>query len=220
MTENEIISFLKNTHLFAEVSEKGLQKISNYVKENSYNKGQIIFNEGEKGDTLHIIVKGRVKITKYTQQGKIKILAILNEKDNFGEMALLTEEARTATVEAIDNVLTLSITKDEFMDLLQTEPSISLQIIKTLCHRLAKADRDLKNFVTGNAKVRVSCVLLDLMDNNNVIKLTHQEIADIAGLTRETTTRILNNFADEKIIKTNNRKISVLDIAKLKEICV
>lgn len=218
MTKSEIISFLKQTHLFADVTEKGLQKISNYVKENFYNKGQVIFNEGEKGDTLHIIVKGRVKITKYTKQGKIKILAILNEKDNFGEMALLTEEARTATVEAADNVLTLSITKDEFMDLLQTEPSISLQIIKTLCHRLAKANRDLKNFVTGDAKVRVSCVLLDLMDNN-IIKLTHQEIADIAGLTRETTTRILNKFVNEKIIETKNRKISIINIEKLKEIC-
>ncbi len=218
MTKNEIILFLKQTHLFAEVTDNGLKKISNFVRENFYKKGEIIFNEGEKGDTLHIIVKGRVKITKYTRQGKIKILAILNEKDNFGEMALLTEEARTATVETIDNVTTLSIAKEEFRDILQTEPSISLQIIKTLCHRLAKADRDLKNFIAGNARVRISCVLLDFKDENNIIKLTHQEIADIAGLTRETTTRILNSLADNKIIETKNRKIFISDTEKLKEI--
>ncbi|MCX8092649.1 MAG: Crp/Fnr family transcriptional regulator [Candidatus Goldbacteria bacterium] len=218
MTKNEIISFLKQTHLFAEVSDNGLRRISDYVKENFYKKGQIVFNEGEKGDTLHIIVKGRVKITKYTQQGKIKILAILNEKDNFGEMALLTDEARTATVETIDDVITLSIARQEFMDILKTEPSISLQIIKTLCHRLAKADRDLKNFIAGNAKVRISCVLLDFKDENNTVKLTHQEIADIAGLTRETTTRILNDFADNNIIETRSRKINIINLEKLKEI--
>ncbi|MCX7699205.1 MAG: Crp/Fnr family transcriptional regulator [Candidatus Goldbacteria bacterium] len=220
MTKNEIISFLKQTHLFAEVSDNGLRRISDFVKENYYEKGQIVFNEGEKGDTLHIIVKGRVKITKYTQQGKIKILAILNEKDNFGEMALLTDEARTATVEAIDDVITLSIARQEFMDILKTESSISLQIIKTLCHRLAKADRDLKNFFAGNAKVRISCVLLDFKDENNIVKLTHQEIADIAGLTRETTTRILNNFAANKIIETRSRKINIIDLEKLKEISI
>lgn len=218
MTKSEIISFLKQTHLFAEITDNGLKKISTSVKENLYKKRQIVFNEGEKGDTLHIIVKGRVKITKYTQHGKIKILAILNEKDSFGEMALLTEDARSATVETIDNVTTLSIAKEEFMDILQTEPSISLQIIKTLCHRLAKADRDLKNFITGNAKVRISCVLLDFKDENNIIMMTHQEIADIAGLTRETTTRILNNFADENIIETKSKKIFIKDTEKLKEI--
>jgi CRP-like cAMP-binding protein len=218
MTNTEIKNFLKQTHLFAEVTDNGLNKISNFVKENFYKKGEIIFNEGETGDTLHIIVKGRVKITKYTQQGKIKILAILNEKDSFGEMALLTEEARSATVEAIDSVTTLSIAKKEFLDILQTEPSISLQIIKTLCHRLAKADRDLKNFIAGNAKVRISCVLLDFKDENNIVKLTHQEIADISGLTRETTTRILNKFADEKIIETKSKKIYIIDKEKLKEI--
>lgn len=218
MTKDEIKNFLKQTHLFAEVTDNGLNKISNFVKENFYKKGEIIFNEGETGDTLHIIVKGRVKITKYTQQGKIKILAILNEKDSFGEMALLTEEARSATVEAIESVITLSIAKKEFLDILQIEPSISLQIIKTLCHRLAKADRDLKNFIAGNAKVRISCVLLDFKDENNIVKLTHQEIADISGLTRETTTRILNKFADEKIIETKSRKIYIIDKEKLKEI--
>jgi|DewCreStandDraft_4_1066084.scaffolds.fasta_scaffold01070_32 CRP-like cAMP-binding protein len=218
MTNTEIKNFLKQTHLFAEVTDNGLNKISNFVKENFYKKGEIIFNEGETGDTLHIIVKGRVKITKYTQQGKIKILAILNERDSFGEMALLTEEARSATVEAIDSVTTLSIAKKEFLDILQTEPSISLQIIKTLCHRLAKADRDLKNFIAGNAKVRISCVLLDFKDENNIVKLTHQEIADISGLTRETTTRILNKFADEKIIETKSKKIYIIDKEKLKEI--
>ncbi len=220
MTKEEIILFLKQTHLFAEVTENGLKKISTFVKENLYEKGQIIFSEGEKGDTLHIIVKGRVKITKYTQHGKIKILAILNEKDCFGEMALLTEDARSATVETLDKVTTLSIAKTEFREILQTEPSISLQIIKTLCHRLAKADRDLKNFIAGNAKVRISCVLLDFKDENNIIRLTHQEIADIAGITRETTTRILNSLADEKIIETKSRKIIIIDKEKLKEISI
>jgi CRP/FNR family transcriptional regulator len=201
------------------VAEKGLEVISEYVKENTYEKSGIIFSEGEKGDTLHIIAKGSVKITKYTKEGRTKILAVLKEKDSFGEMALLTEEARSATVESLEKSTTLSITKEKFEYLIKKEPSISLQIIKTLCHRLARADRDIKNLALGDAKTRVACVLVDFKGEAEDIKLTHQEIADMAGLTRETTTRTLKQMADDGAIETRNRKINIRDYMKLKNYC-
>jgi CRP-like cAMP-binding protein len=219
LNKKQIISFLKQSHLFGEVAEKGLEVISEYVKENTYEKSGIIFSEGEKGDTLHIIAKGSVKITKYTKEGRTKILAVLKEKDSFGEMALLTEEARSATVESLEKSTTLSITKEKFEYLIKKEPSISLQIIKTLCHRLARADRDIKNLALGDAKTRVACVLVDFKGEAEDIKLTHQEIADMAGLTRETTTRTLKQMADDGAIETRNRKINIRDYMKLKNYC-
>lgn len=220
MTKKQIISFLKQTHLFGEVAERGLETIAEYVKENTYDRGGVIFSEGEKGDTLHIIAKGSVKITKYTKEGRTKTLAILKEKDGFGEMALLTEEARSATVEVLEKTTTLSITKEKFEILIKKEPSISLQIIKTLCHRLARADRDIKNLALGDARTRVACVLVDFKGETENIKLTHQEIADMAGLTRETTTRTLKQMSDENVIETRNRNISIKDMERLKDFCV
>ncbi len=220
MTKKQIILFLKQTHLFGEVTEKGLETIAEYVKENTYERSGIIFSEGEHGDTLHIIVKGSVKITKYTKEGRTKTLAILKEKDGFGEMALLTEEARTATVEAVEKTTTLAVTKEKFEGLIIKEPSISLQIIKTLCHRLARADRDIKNLALGDARTRVACVLVDSKGDTQDIKLTHQEIADMAGLTRETTTRTLKLMSDDGVIETRNRKINIKDITKLRDFCV
>lgn len=220
MTKKQIISFLKQTHLFGEVTAGGLETIAEYVKENTYERGGIIFSEGEKGDTLHIIAKGSVKITKYTKEGRTKTLAILKEKDSFGEMALLTEEARSATVEALERTSTLSITKERFEFLIKKEPSISLQIIKTLCHRLARADRDIKNLALGDARTRVACVLVDSKGETEDIRLTHQEIADMAGLTRETTTRTLKQMSDENVIETRNRKINIKDMERLKDFCV
>jgi CRP-like cAMP-binding protein len=217
--KKQIISFLKQSHLFGEVGEKGLETISEYVKENTYDRSGIIFSEGDKGDTLHIIAKGSVKITKYTKEGRTKTLAVLKEKDGFGEMALLTEEARSATVESLEKTVTLSITKEKFEFLIKKEPSISLQIIKTLCHRLARADRDIKNLALGDAKTRVACVLVDFKGEAEDIKLTHQEIADMAGLTRETTTRTLKQMSDDGAIETRNRKINIKDMGKLKDFC-
>jgi CRP/FNR family transcriptional regulator len=218
-TKKQITALLKQSHLFGEVGEKGLETIAEYVKENSYERSGIIFSEGDKGDTLHIIAKGSVKITKYTKEGRTKTLAVLKEKDSFGEMALLTEEARSATVEAIEKTVTLSITKERFEYLIKREPSISLQIIKTLCHRLARADRDIKNLALGDAKTRVACVLVDFKGESEDIKLTHQDIADMAGLTRETTTRTLKQMSDEGAIETRNRKINIKDMGKLKDFC-
>jgi len=220
MTKSQIISFLKKTYLFGEVSAGKLATAAKFVKENTFEKSDIIFNEGEKGDTLHIIKKGTVKITKYTKDGKTKTLAILKEGDGFGEMALLTKEVRSATVEALEKVVTVSITKESFEYLIKREPSISLQIIKSLSDRLAKADRDIKNLALGDANSRVAYVLMDFSEEMKVLKFTHQEIADLAGLTRETTTRTLRHMEKEKVIRIQDRKIKISNLEKLKEMCL
>ena len=216
----EIVAFLKKTKLFGEISAKGLALIAEESKQNSFKKGGIVFSEGDSGETLHIIKDGKVKITKYTKEGRTKTLAILREYDSFGEMAILTKDVRSATVEAISNVVTISISKENFTRLIQDEPSIPMQIIKTLSQRLAKADRDIKNLALGDAKARVVCVLMDLEGDLDTTKFTHQEIADLAGLTRETTTRTLAQLEGEGLISVKNKQFIIKDKVKMKDMCV
>lgn len=220
MTKTKVMECLKQSYLFSAVSKKGLNFVAKYVKENSYKKGEIIFNEGDKGDSLHIITSGVVKIIKYSKEGKTKTLAILKEKDSFGEMALLTKESRSATVEALEKVETLCITRSNFEELIAKEPSISLQIIKTLSERLAKADRDIKILALGDAKSRLACVIDDFRNELDTVRFTHQELADLAGLTRETTTRTLNGMVKEGIVETKSRNIVIKDMKKLRELCM
>ena len=185
-----------------------------------FRKGDIIFSEGDSGETLHIIKSGKVKIIKYTKEGKTKTLAILKEKDSFGEMAILTRDARSATVEALMDVVTISLSKENFIQLIKQEPSIPMQIIKTLSQRLARADRDIKNMALGDARSRVACVLMDLKDDLQTMKLTHQDIADLAGLTRETTTRTLTQLEADDIIAVSNRQFKIVDNEKIKELTI
>lgn len=220
MNQKEKIQFLKHTHLFSGVTPKGLALVAKYAVASLFEKGSVIFNEGETGNTLYIIRSGKVKITKYTRDGKTKTLAILGENDGFGEMALLTKDVRSATVEALTKVITLSITAHDFEYLIKSEPTISLQIIKTLCDRLAKADRHIRNLALGDARTKIAEILSDLYNEGAEIKTTHQEIADLAGITRETTTRVLTALENEGIIQTANRRITVKDIQKLKEMCL
>ncbi len=220
MAIKDIIPFLKGTRLFKEISTKGLALIARQSRENKFRKGDIVFSEGDSGETLHLIKKGKVKITKYNKDGKTKTLAILRENDSFGEMAILTKDVRSATVEAIEDVITVSISKEDFETLIKQEPSIPMQIIKTLSERLAKADRDIKNLALGDARARIASVMLDLADDIKSTKFTHQEIADLAGLTRETTTRTLKLMEDDGLLQAKNRKLVITDLERLKELCV
>jgi len=220
MTKRELILCLKESYIFSGVKDSGLLIILQHMKENIFSAGETIFSEGEAGDSLHIIISGVVRVVKYSKDGKTKTLAILKRKDGFGEMALLTKEARSATVEAFEDTKTLSISRENFEDVISKEPSISLQIIKSLSERLSKADRDIKILALGNAKSRIACVLMDFKDVEGKIKFTHQEIGDLAGLTRETTTRTLKQMEKESIITVIKRKIYIKDIKKMKELCL
>ncbi|MFP4465538.1 MAG: Crp/Fnr family transcriptional regulator [Candidatus Goldiibacteriota bacterium] len=220
MTQKEIVDFLQKSYLFSEVSKKGLLMIVKYVRENHYKKGEIIFNEGDTGDSLHIITGGKVKIIKYSKEGKTKTLAVLKEKDSFGEMAVLTKEARSATVEVLEKAETLSITKSDFEYIIRKEPVISLQIIKTLSERLAKADREIKILALGDAKTKVAYVIRDFEKDFEKARFTHQEIAELAGLTRETTTRVLKQMEKDGIIGVEKRKIKIINMNYLKKLCM
>jgi len=218
--KKDITSFLKGIGLFGEISQKGIALIAQESHENRFRKGDTIFSEGDSGETLYIIKSGMVKITKYTKDGKTKTLAILREKDSFGEMAILTRDARSATVEALMDVVTISLSKENFIQLIKQEPSIPMQIIKTLSQRLARADRDIKNMALGDARSRVACVLMDLRDDLQTMKLTHQDIADLAGLTRETTTRTLTQLESDSIIAVKNRQFRIINNEKMKELSI
>lgn len=213
------IKFLKLVFLFKEMSEKGLAILSEYTRENHYKKGEIIFNEGETGNNLHIIVSGKVKILKIDKSGKEKNLAILKEKDSFGEMALLTKEQRSATVQAMTDVITLSIESFEFENLIKREPSIPLNIIKTLSERLVKCDRQIKNLAFGTAEEKIANVIYDIAEGNKA-EISHQEIANLAGVTRETATRVINRFKKKGILDTKRKKIFIKDIKKIKEMII
>jgi len=220
MTKSETAAFLKQTNFFSGVSAKGLDFIASHAKENFFRRGQIIFNEGEKGNNLFIIKKGIVKVVKWSSQARNKTLAILKEKDTFGEMAILTNEGRSATVEAMTEATAISISDSAFEQIVSQEPSISLQIIKTLSDRLARADRHIKNLALGNSKSLVAGILLDFKDSFDKIKFTHHEIGDLAGLTRETTTRVLKQMEKDKIIQTKNKRIMIENLEKLEELAM
>jgi CRP/FNR family transcriptional regulator, cyclic AMP receptor protein len=221
-------SFLRSVLLFKDLPDVELAKIVSFATEKKFPRHQIVCEEGEQGNSLFIIKQGLVKISKASSDGRIKTLAILKPGEFFGEMSLLSDEKRSATGETLNETRVLVLDKVNFHTLLNKNPHISIQIIRTLIERLSQADRQIKNLALGNSRAKVADILLFLAEHFGNkekdkaktkvnIKLTHQEIADLAGLARETTTKLLNEFVKDDAITLADKEIEITDVAKLRE---
>jgi CRP/FNR family cyclic AMP-dependent transcriptional regulator len=221
---NDIKEFLKNVVLFADLPAANMEKVAKLVTQKDYPKYQIIFEEGEAGDILYIIKSGLVKISKEASDGRVKTLALLKAGDFFGEMSVLSEEGRSANAETLSDAELLLMNRNDFSNLLDKNPSVSLHIIRTLIERLFAADRQIKNLALGNSRAKIADILLLLSqdfgdkseDGTKVnVRLTHQELADLAGLARETTTKLLNEFVKDEAILLKDREIEIISTEKL-----
>jgi CRP/FNR family cyclic AMP-dependent transcriptional regulator len=123
--------------------------------------GRDLFKEGDPGDTMYIIQKGRIKITKRVNNVE-KILMVLGKGDFLGEMALIRQTPRTATATAIDNCELLSFNRNGFVSMISKNSSIAINIIDKLCLRLEKADNQIRDLAKRDVKSLVISALNDL----------------------------------------------------------
>lgn len=217
---------LKPFVLFTELDGPHLTKIAAIARERRFPKRHTIFLEGEKGNYVVLIVSGIIKISRSSSDGRVKTLALLRPRDFFGEMALfLPGHERSATAEALTDCRVITIDQTDFEKLLKEVPGISLRIIQTLAHRLQSANRQIKTLALGDSQSKLADLLIWLKDEfpgtagtGPVIPLTHQELADLAGLSRETTTRLLNTFEQAGVVALKSRQVQLVELEKLKKL--
>jgi len=214
---------LKQFVLFAELTQSQLNEVASVSRERRFPKGHTVFLEGEKGNYVVLIVSGVVKISRSSSDGRVKTLALLRAKDYFGEMALfLPGRKRSATAETMTECSVMTIGQQDFERLIKEFPGISLRIIQTLAQRLLSANRQVKTLALGDSHSKLADLLLWLKDEfpqtdgaQPVISLTHQELADLAGLSRETTTRMLNIFEREGSVHLKSRRVVLSNLESL-----
>jgi CRP/FNR family cyclic AMP-dependent transcriptional regulator len=225
--ESKIV-FLRRVPIFGGVDDENLLKIANITSEKTYSKKNIVFHDGDFGDALYVIKQGRIKIAKVAIDGREKTLTILKSGDFFGEMAIFDDMPRSATAESMDNdVRLLSINKTDFERLIIENPSIAIRIMKDLTRRIRQVNEQVQDLAFKDVHGRVASTLFNLLktekdtskDPNremlNSLKMTHQDLANMVGSSRETVTRALNRLQDEGIISISHQQISILDTEKL-----
>ncbi|MDX9924871.1 MAG: Crp/Fnr family transcriptional regulator [Ignavibacteriaceae bacterium] len=218
--------FLKYVPIFMELPETTLEKIELVGSRRNFEKDQIILLEEEVGSALFMIVSGKVKVSRSSNDGREVILTILSESDFFGEMAILDGLTRSATVTATEPTELFMIQRKEFLDLLKSYPEISISLLQELTKRLRAADMKIKALSLKDAEGKVATVILQLADDIGMImrgiveieKLPlQQDLANMAGTSRETISRTLHSFAKKGLIELEGSKLRILDYEKFKE---
>jgi CRP/FNR family transcriptional regulator, cyclic AMP receptor protein len=174
--------------------------------------------EGDKGDRFYIIISGSVEISRF-EHGRKFVLSTLQESDFFGEMALFEEdELRSANAEALEKTSLLSINRNDLLGFLEIYPNVSYQLITTLIKRLRKTNEQIHDITFLDVRSRIYKKILSLGKEYGVIlndevminmRLTHQQIADMVGCTREMVTKVLIELQEESVIDIVKKKIII-----------
>ena len=200
----EAIASLRAIPMFSGVSAEALESIASLLIERSFPKHKTIVEEGAPGDYMYIIVEGRVKVTKLSGDGREKILELLEVGDFFGEMSLFDDAPRSASVKGLSQVRILALARNDFLRLLARNPDLALSVIQELTRRLRQVDEQASSLSFQRVKERTMGLLVRLAreepgreGRHRTPVLTHQQIADMIGTSRETVTRAIKGLKEE-----------------------
>ena len=205
--------------IFENLNNEELLKIVNTINHKEYAKGDVVFTEGNVANTLFFINEGKIKLYKYTKDGKEQILHVLSEGDFFGELELIKPSKYGFNSKAIIDSKICTLTKDEMKEIMMKNPEIGIKVLETVGERLSKVESLVQNLATNDVDSRMAYLLTDLMEKygENIEKnisielpLSREEMANFIGVTRETISRKLKKFEDEKLIKILGTKIIIV----------
>jgi CRP/FNR family transcriptional regulator len=205
--------------IFENLNNEELLKIVKTINHKEYAKGAVVFTEGNVANTLFFINEGKIKLYKYTKDGKEQILHVLSEGDFFGELELIKPSKYRFNSKAIIDTKICTLTKDEMKEIMMKNPEIGIKVLETVGERLSKVESLVQNLATNDVDSRMAYLLTDLMEKygENIEKnisielpLSREEMANFIGVTRETISRKLKKFEDEKLIKIVGTKIIII----------
>lgn len=203
--------------LFQGISETDVQRVARLCTERKYRKGATIFSKGDPSNALFIVKSGKVRILSLSDKGTETIVHILKEGAIFGEL-LLSEEQRAFTAVAGTDALVTVLPKGSLVELLTAIPTVSKNFVQLLSKRLAKVELEYGDFGHTWSYTRLKNVLLRLCEEHGKetpkgtlipLRLTHEDLANLIGTTRETVTTQMIRFRRMGLVKRQDRFIVV-----------
>lgn len=216
---------LLNVPIFSNLDEKQISFIATKMRNKKYSKSDIILMEDEVGDTFFIILEGSVKVTRDSEDGREVILAVLSSGNFFGEISLLDGKTRSANAIALEKTSLMILKRNDFLQLLKEIPQISISLLSELAKRIRKTDEQVENLAFSDAEKRIGISILSISEQlgvikNGLVKIPklpfHQDIANMAGTSRETVSRMLKLLETKKLITRNSNELSFVDYNKFK----
>ena len=225
MAEKTKLWFLENFNLFKGLNEENKKELSRITSMRELNKNEPIYFASDPSTSIFFLKTGRVKIVKYSSEGKENILTLINPGEIFGEMAFLDEKERTDFAITIEPALICAINKNDLSEFINKIPSLNIKLTKLIGLKLKSFSERVEDLIFKDANQRVISFLLRMIDKNGknigdqiFVKpfLRHQDIAELAACSRQTVNYILTDLRDKNIISFDRKKLIINNISALK----
>jgi CRP/FNR family transcriptional regulator, cyclic AMP receptor protein len=223
LTRNEAAQVLRSTRLFGALDLPALLRLAEISKQRTYGRGQYLWYQGDPGDRLIVVSEGLVKVVLASEQGEEIVLVTLGRYETLGELAILDDSPRSASVVAVERTTVLMLPRAAVLDLMATHRPVldaMLRALGQLVRRLTETTGDL---VFLDLAGRVAKVLLNLARSHAKddrptmlnIGLSQSDIAAMVGATRPAVNRVLQHFASRGLISVDGRVIVLRDLPAL-----
>ena len=211
--------------LFEALAEQDQSELRSVMIETSLRRGEILFNEGDPGDRLYVLIDGKVKLGHTAPDGRENLLAVLGPGEILGELTLFDPGPRSTTAKAVAPTHLLELQHKDLMAFLDTRPELAKHMLRALAQRLRRTNTALADLVFSDVPGRVAKALLDLADRFGERtdeglyvphELTQEELAQLVGASRETVNKSLAEFVSRGWIRLDGRAVLLLDVDRLR----
>jgi CRP/FNR family transcriptional regulator len=215
----DTVGLLQRVPMFGGLSEPDLDELAQVAVPRSYDAGQVVFREGDTGDTCFVIKSGAVKITR-EHGGRTIALAELRGGDVFGELSMFGNEVRSATAQSLEDTHAVALLGGDVRRLLNPRPEIAIKFLEQLAQRVRSANDRVAQQSFQTVAGRVANVLSGLVvtrqaegagDSDVLIEATQADIAQLAGASRESASRFLATLERQGVVTTQRGKVIVHD---------
>ena len=216
---------LSQAPLFEALSEDDARALRADVIQVRLTRGERLFAEGDDGDKLYIILRGKIKLTRAAHDGRENLLSVHGPGEMFGELSLFDPTPRTASATAITDATLAGLTHVDLRTWLSSRPEVAMHMLGALAQRLRRINDIKADLVFTDVPGRVSKALLDLANRFGTQQetgiqvnhdLTQEELAQLVGASRETVNKALADFAARGWLQISARSVLILDIDRLR----
>jgi CRP/FNR family transcriptional regulator, cyclic AMP receptor protein len=222
---DEIVGLLAGTEVFGEVEPRELAEVAQVAVPRHWDRGEVIFREGDVGDTCYLLRAGAILLTREHQDGRMVALAELRAGSLFGELAMFRGERRSASAEVIEPASALALLANDMQRLVRRNPDLALKLLASLAERVSRTNERLLQQSFQTVAGRVASALLAQTKTRQadgapeadvLIRSTQAEIAHLAGTSRESASRFLATLERAGIVTLGRGKVTVHDPARLR----
>ena len=216
------LGYLSAIDIFRDMDSDDMERLERMTRMSTVRKGQVLFGPGDTDEMLFLLKRGKVQLYKLSPDGRKLVLSLVEPDTFFGQMSILGQQMASTFAEATEDSTVCIMTRDDIEALIKRKPQVGLRLLEVLGSRLLDTETRLEEVAFKRVPSRVAGLLLRLSEGSKggerMVELSHQEVAEMLGVYRETVTNALDRLKADGAVEIGRRRIVVKDVEYLQEL--